>query len=82
MLRAAEQEFDGFITADKNLEFQQNLGKFRIAILVLPGANWPELRPFGSHIAAAVDQLQPGELKTLQIPTGAWTGPCLLGEVF
>lgn len=34
-MRLAETEFDVFITADRNLSFQQNLPKFNIAVLVL-----------------------------------------------
>lgn len=35
LLAKAEKEFDVFITADRNLTFQQNLPKFGIAVLVL-----------------------------------------------
>src|SRR5262245_48012757 len=31
----AEQEFDVFITVDRNLSFQQNLPKFNIAVIIL-----------------------------------------------
>ena len=35
LLRLAAQEFDVFPTADQNIEFQQNLRDFRIAVVVL-----------------------------------------------
>ena len=35
LLRLAAQEFDVFLTADQNVEFQQNLRDFRIAVIVL-----------------------------------------------
>ena len=35
LLQKAEREFDVFLTADSNLTFQQNLTKFRIAVIVL-----------------------------------------------
>ena len=35
LLALAEQEFDVFITVDRNLSFQQNLPKFNIAVIVL-----------------------------------------------
>jgi hypothetical protein len=35
LLTLAEDEFDVFITVDRNLSFQQNLPKFNIAVLVL-----------------------------------------------
>lgn len=30
LLRAAEQEFDAFVTMDTNLEYQQNLGALKL----------------------------------------------------
>jgi predicted nuclease of predicted toxin-antitoxin system len=35
LLRAAEPEYDVFVTADQNLQYQQNLTGFEIAIVVL-----------------------------------------------
>ena len=35
LLALAENEFDVFITVDRNLPFQQNLSKFNVAVLVL-----------------------------------------------
>lgn len=35
LLRLAEAEFDVFLTRDRNLEYQQNLKKFALAIIVL-----------------------------------------------
>jgi hypothetical protein len=35
LLAEAEQQFDVFVTVDRNLSFQQHLPAFRIAVLVL-----------------------------------------------
>jgi hypothetical protein len=35
LLALAEKEFDVFVTVDRNLSFQQNLPRFRIAVLIL-----------------------------------------------
>lgn len=35
LLRKAEQEFDVFLTSDRNLAFQQNLATYDLAIIVL-----------------------------------------------
>ena len=35
LLTLAEQQFDAFVTADRNLAFQQNLLNFNLAVLVL-----------------------------------------------
>lgn len=41
LLDAAEHEFDVFLTADKNMRFQQNLSGRRLAIIELPTNRWP-----------------------------------------
>jgi hypothetical protein len=66
LLTATEAEFDAFITTDKNLRYQQRLAGRRLAILVLPTTNWPELRFRQSEIAAAVDALRPGDVIEIQ----------------
>ena len=35
LLALAEREFDVFVTVDRNLSFQQNLPRFKIAVLIL-----------------------------------------------
>ena len=35
LLRVAENEFDVWITADRSIEYQQNLSRFEIAVVVL-----------------------------------------------
>ncbi len=35
LLSKAEASFDVFVTSDQNLSFQQNLQKYRIAVIVL-----------------------------------------------
>jgi predicted nuclease of predicted toxin-antitoxin system len=67
LLTAAESEFDALVTTDKNLRYQRNLAGRRLAILVLPTANWPELRIHEARIAAAVDALQPGDIVELKL---------------
>lgn len=37
LLRHAQRQFDVLITTDKNLAFQQNVGRFEIAVIVLQG---------------------------------------------
>ena len=44
LLREAEGRFEVFVTTDQNLRYQQNLGGRRLAILVLPTTNWPEIQ--------------------------------------
>src|SRR5438552_17179429 len=61
LLAAAEKEFAGFITTDKNLRYQQNLVGRELAILVLPTSSWPRLQKHLPEIIAAVNALKPGD---------------------
>lgn len=61
LLTAAEDQFDAFVTTDKNLRYQQNLSGRRIAIVILPFASWPKLQTLTARIAAIIDGLQPGD---------------------
>lgn len=65
LLQKAEGTFDAFITADKNLRYQQNLASRRIAILELPTNDWRELRPRISEVQRALDSLKPGDYVAL-----------------
>ena len=67
LLAQAEARFDAFLTADKNIRYQQNLAGRRIAILELGTPHWPVLQRFISQIQQALDGLQPGEYRTLNI---------------
>jgi len=51
--------FDVFITADKNLRYQQNLSRRTLAIIELPTNRLPLLRPLFPRIAAAVESVTP-----------------------
>jgi hypothetical protein len=35
LLRQAEREFDVFLTVDRNLSFQQDVNRFKIAVVVM-----------------------------------------------
>ena len=61
LLEMTEAAFDALITTDENLRYQQNLAARRLAILVLPTINWPELQAHEARIAAAIDALKPGD---------------------
>lgn len=43
ILALIDTRFDVFILADKNLRYQQDLGKRQIAIVELPTNRWPVL---------------------------------------
>ena len=61
LLARLEGVFDVFVTADKNLRYQQNLSGRQLAILELPTNRLPLLRPLFPRITAAVDAMRPGD---------------------
>jgi len=65
LLRAAEMDFDVFVTTDQSLRHQQNLAGKRLAILVLPTTSWPKIQAHVAELVAAVNKLRPGEFREL-----------------
>ena len=69
LLDKAEQEnFQIFILADKNLRYQQNLSRRRIAILELWTNHRPTLEKHFAEMRAAVEKLSAAEYSILEIP--------------
>lgn len=69
MLKAAEGQFDVFITTDKNLRYQQNLGQSKLAILQLPTNQVPVVDALMPTIDAALDNIQVGDFVELPFPS-------------
>ena len=67
LLERAEGVFDAFVTADKNLKYQQNLAGRRLAILVLSTNRWPPVKAKAAEISAAIKALRPGDYVELDI---------------
>lgn len=65
LLKAAEADFEVFITTDQNLRYQQNLTDRRLAILVLPTTSWPKIKAHAAEVAVAVNELRPGEFREM-----------------
>ncbi len=61
--------FDGFITADKNIRYQQNLTGRKMAILALGNAQWPVLRGYVQRVVAALNAATPGSCTDVEIPS-------------
>ncbi len=69
LLDAAEAAgFEVFVTADKNIRYQQNLAARKIAIITLGNAQWPVLRRYVERVVAAVDAAVPGSYAEVDIP--------------
>ena len=68
VLAAAEQErFEVFVTTDRNLRDQQNLGGLRIAIIVLSSTSWPRIEKAATAVKEAIDAALPGSFKEVEI---------------
>ena len=66
LLQAAELEgFDVLVTGDRNLEYQQDLTKRKIAIVVLTRNNWPLVRPHVAEIKAVIDGAVAGSYRAV-----------------
>ena len=62
LLALAAQQFDVFVTVDRNLSFQQNLQTFSIAIVVLQAKTnrLADLRPLIPNLLVAIESALPG----------------------
>ena len=68
LLDAAEAVgFEVFVTADKNLSYQQDLTKRTIAIVVLGKGRWSLIKPHVAKIIAAVNAATPGSFAEVDI---------------
>lgn len=64
LLRNMTGHFDVFLTIDGNLQYQQNLSKAKIAVIVLVAANskMESLLPLLPVVREQLSQLQPGDI--------------------
>jgi predicted nuclease of predicted toxin-antitoxin system len=60
--------FEVFVTADKNIGYQQNLTSRKIAIVVLGQGRWSAIKPHVAQVVAAVDAATPGSYAEVKIP--------------
>ena len=70
---AGPSEREGYellITTDQNMRYQQNLSRGSMAIIVLRSNRWPYVQLRIEDIRAAINGMQPGELKEVSIPEG------------
>jgi hypothetical protein len=65
LLEKVDGIFDLFVTADKNLRYQQNLQSRRIAILELPTNRLRDLLPLRSRIEQEIASMKPRDYRIL-----------------
>ena len=70
LLALAAQEFDVFVTVDRNLSFQQNLGVLSIPVIVLhaPTNRLADLRRLVPELLAAIATAKPGPVTIVAVP--------------
>ena len=66
--RAEEAGYEVVITADKNMPYQQNLGRRNLALIVLGTNRWPLIEPGIEDIRNALDGTRPSEMRGVPIP--------------
>ena len=59
--------FEVLVTTDRNWKYQQNLGKRRVAVVVLLSTSWPKIQNRVSAVVTAVDQATPGSYVEVEI---------------
>lgn len=70
LLGRAQEKFDVLLTADRRLQFQQNLSRFRIGVVVIVTVDlrFRHLKTRIDAIRAAIDAVQPSELLQVHVP--------------
>ncbi len=70
LMSLAQSTFDVFVTVDQNLEYQQNVGKLRMGIIVVavPDNNIKYFRPIFPELLKAVESLRSGQIIHIYSP--------------
>jgi hypothetical protein len=68
LLRLAETRYDVFVTVDRNLAFQQPIGRFQLAVIVLRAKSndVDDLRPLVPKLLAALPLARPGTINWVE----------------
>ena len=69
LLDSAEQDnYEIFVTTDRNLRHQQDLRNRRIAVVVLSSTSWPRIERAVEEVVRSIDEATPGTLVEVVIP--------------
>jgi predicted nuclease of predicted toxin-antitoxin system len=69
LLAIAAKQFDAFITADKQLQHQQNLSKLQLSLIVLPTNQVPLVITLIPALRKAMKGIQKGAFVELSLPS-------------
>ena len=69
LLALAEQQFDVFVTVDRNLSFQQNIPRYNIAVIILraPSNRLKSLQPLVPRVLQVLPTAKRGEATWVSI---------------
>ena len=68
LLKTSEETgFDTMVTCDRNLRYQQNLKRRKLAIVEITTNNWPLIESHVDQVIAAVDAATPGSYTVVEI---------------
>lgn len=69
LLALAATQFDVFVTADRNLSFQQNVTGLEIAVIALHAKTnrLADLKPLVPRLLQAIDAARPGEVQLVGV---------------
>ena len=64
LLKAASATYDVLITVDRNILYQQNIGGFNVAILILAAKrnSYASLQPLMRRALSALETMKPGDV--------------------
>ena len=67
LLGAAELEFDVLVTLDRNMQHQQNLPKYDLAVVLIlsRSSRRVDIEPAMGEVNRAIEEVQPGMLATV-----------------
>ena len=70
LLRAAGARLEVFVTADQNIQFQQNVGvlPFAVIVLLVRSTRLEDVLPFVPILEQAIQQVRPGEIRRIGPP--------------
>jgi len=69
LLRLASEQFDVFVTVDRNLSFQQNVYGLRVAVVVLHARTnrLSDFLPLIPDLLTAIESAKPGDVKVVGV---------------
>jgi hypothetical protein len=64
LLQAASGQYDVLVTVDQNLQYQQNMKTFAVAVIVLKAkrSTYPLLKPLMPQVIETLAKIKPGDV--------------------